>query len=290
MSLSGVYPALPTPFDSKGRVDMISVARLLARAEAHGCQGVVFAGTTGEGSSLSAVEKRDLIRESISHRGPLQVILGLATNSLDEAIWLCKRAADFDCAAVLAMPPSFFRDATCEGGLAWMRALIQASPVPVLAYNFPKYMLHPFTAEALGYLGKLPMFAGCKDSSGTPENLGAFRTAVGSAPSLMTGRELLLPEAKHAGWNGTISGVASVLGNWVCEINKNDAESAAAKVDLLKPIADALRDAGMTPCLKALLHAEGVLETPDMRLPLEPCNPDAVERVKELIHARLGGS
>src|SRR5438270_11988307 len=110
---SGVYPAAVTPFDAKGRVDMVSVAKLLAWFEAGGCAGAVLAGTNGEGPSLSPVEKRDLLRDAKRSipsppapsppegRGGLDLILGIATSSSDEALWLCKQATALGATAAL---------------------------------------------------------------------------------------------------------------------------------------------------------------------------------------------
>src|SRR5690349_2804546 len=88
----GVYPASVTPMLSDGQVDMPSVARILAHFKAAGCKGAVLAGTNGEGPSLSAVEKRDLIRIAVPIFPELKVVAGIATPSLDEAIWLASQA------------------------------------------------------------------------------------------------------------------------------------------------------------------------------------------------------
>src|SRR5690242_13518793 len=119
MLFPGIYPAAVTPFDSKGRVDMVSMAKLLAWFESGGCAGAVLAGTNGEGPSLSAVEKRDLLKASMPLRGKLDLILGVATCSSDEAIWLCKQAANDGAAAVLLMAPYYFREASDAGIAEW---------------------------------------------------------------------------------------------------------------------------------------------------------------------------
>src|SRR4051812_1946026 len=103
----GIYPAAVTPFDEKGRVDILCVARLLAWFESNGCKGAVLAGTNGEGPSLSPVEKRDLLRDAMPLRGTLDLILGIATSSSDEAIWLCKQAGAVGAKAILLMPPYY---------------------------------------------------------------------------------------------------------------------------------------------------------------------------------------
>src|ERR1051325_1116008 len=138
MIAPGVYPAAITPFNSKGKLDEESLAKLLAWFEAGGCKGAVLAGTNGEGPSLSATEKRDLISCAYGLKGKLDLILGIATPSLDEAIWLSRRAADSGAVATLLMPPGYFREASEEGILTWFGAVLNQSPIPVIVYNFPK--------------------------------------------------------------------------------------------------------------------------------------------------------
>src|SRR5688500_12308551 len=69
----GVYPAAVTPMDGEQRVDEPSLAKLLAWFEAAGCRGAVLAGTNGEGPSLSATEKRELIACAAGMRGKLEL-------------------------------------------------------------------------------------------------------------------------------------------------------------------------------------------------------------------------
>src|SRR5438132_298207 len=111
----GCYPAAVTPFREDGEVDQPGMARLLAWFESQGCAGAVLAGTNGEGPSLSAIEKRDLLRAMMPVRGSIDLILGVATPSLSEAVWSCKQAAKIGAAAALVMAPGYFREATEQG-------------------------------------------------------------------------------------------------------------------------------------------------------------------------------
>src|SRR4051812_46324331 len=111
----GCYPAAVTPFREDGEVDQPGMARLLAWFESQGCAGAVLAGTNGEGPSLSAVEKRDLLRAMLPMRGKLELILGVATPSLSEAIWSCRQVAKAGATAALVMAPGYFREASEDG-------------------------------------------------------------------------------------------------------------------------------------------------------------------------------
>jgi dihydrodipicolinate synthase/N-acetylneuraminate lyase len=289
---SGVYPASVTPFDAKGRIDPAGVARLLAWFEAAGCRGVVLAGTNGEGPSLSAVEKRDLIRDGAPHRGSLDLILGIATPSLDEAIWLTKRADEFGAAAVLVMPPSYFRAATEVGIRDWFLRLLDATPCPVLAYNFPKMTGFTLSAELFAALATHERLVGLKDSSGDAANLIPFRQAMPEGRVLFVGDERLLLEALRAGWTGTISGAANVIPQWLSQIvaewNANAIESAEAKFELALPISQAIRDLPQPQSNKATLHRMGLLDRSDPRLPLLPAPEPSIEALMQVLAERLG--
>lgn len=288
---SGAYPACVTPFDSRGRVDMAAVARLLAWFESSGCQGVVLAGTNGEGPSLSAVEKRDLLLGAMNVRGALELILGVATPSLDEAIWSCKQAHRAGAAAVLVMAPFYFRDATEEGIEAWFQDLLDHSPLPVLAYNFPQRSGIVLSASLLARLARHERFAGAKDSSGDEANLASYRSALGTGHALFVGNETLLLKALAHGWTGTISGAANVIPQWLVSVGRewpDHRESAETKFALLQSSVEALR-AGPQPALnKAVLHRLGILPDPRMRPPLVACPDDRVAAAMAALEASLG--
>jgi Dihydrodipicolinate synthase/N-acetylneuraminate lyase len=89
---AGVHVAAITPFTREGTIDAPYFVRLLAHFEAHGAQGVVVAGSTGEGPSLSAPEKAQLYELAVQGRGRLQVIAGVLSCSLTKrSIWRGRR-------------------------------------------------------------------------------------------------------------------------------------------------------------------------------------------------------
>lgn len=249
-----------------------------------------MAGTNGEGPSLSAPEKRDLLAVAAPLRGKLDLVLGIATPSLDEATWLCKRAADHG-AACLVMPPGYFRNVSETGIRDWFLRLLDASPAPILAYNFPKMTGVVLSPELLRALAGHPRMAGIKDSSGERENLTAYAQVL-PGHAKYVGDETLLVDALECGWSGTISGASNVIPEWTSAIvgdwTAGQSESARAKFDLALPAIEAIR-AGPQPVLnKALLHRLGILERPDPRLPLEPPPEERVAQVLDVLLVRLG--
>lgn len=288
----GCYPAAITPFDSKGQVDRVGVARLLAWFEACGCMGAVLAGTNGEGPSLSAPEKRDLLKDAVPLRGKLDLILGIATPSLTEAVWLSKQAATLGAAATLVMPPSYFQEASPKGITGWFMKLLDDSSCPLLAYNFPRRTGITFSAEMLATFVTHPNFAGIKDSSGDEGNLACYADVLLPHSKLLyVGDETLLLRALAKGWTGTISGASNVIPRWISTIVREfdfDRESAETKHALIEPALRAIRSAPQPACHKALLSQMGVLDLADTRLPLLPIPPETVEKVGQTIFAATG--
>jgi dihydrodipicolinate synthase/N-acetylneuraminate lyase len=274
----GVYPAAVTPMTAQGQVDGPSVARLLAYFEAAGCKGAVLAGTNGEGPSLSAVEKRDLLRLANACRGRLELVLGIATPSLDEARWSCEQAGKNGAKAVLVMPPSYFRTASEDGIAEWFESLADGSPVPLLAYNFPKMTGFTMSPSFVARLASHPNIVGFKDSSGEAANLAPYREAAGKR-LLFVGDETLLLEALAKGWTGTISGAANCVPQWLSQIV---ATRDATKFEVLLPVVRAVRSQPQPATNKAVLHALGVIETPHPRLPLKAADPAIVLQTMEL--------
>lgn len=288
----GVYTALVTPYDSAGKPEPLGVARLLAHAEASGCQGVVLAGTNGEGPSLSPVEKRDLLSHACRAKGSLKLILGLATSSLDEAIWLGKQASKLGADALLVMPPYYFRNVT-EGGIeAWLTAVCDAVVLPVLIYNHPAMSGFPLSVGLVERMMRHERCVGLKDSSGEAANLLAYRRLVPEGKSLFVGDERLLPDALRAEWSGSISGAANVIPEWLVQICRAhfDADEAlsCARFEIALPVLQALRAAPQPATNKAVLHALGLLDRPQVRPPLEPPTDEQIATVLKSLQEQIG--
>lgn len=279
-----------TPMNSAGVPDTLSAARLLARFESHGCQGVVLAGTNGEGPSLAAVEKRDLLRELVPARHQMRLILGVATPSLSEAVWSVSQAGKAGADAALVMPPAYFFEAGINQIRDWFWHLMDASPVGILVYNYPKRTGGiVLTADLLTELAEHPRFLGAKDSSGDTRNLTEYREAVRDEHCLLVGDETLLWRALEAGWQGTISGAANLLSAHLAQIVKDyqsgEKERAETRFRLIEPLIQAIRRHPQPATTKAVLHVWGAIAAPEVRLPLAKGEPDPL---RNLIESKLG--
>ena len=267
----GCYPAAVTPMLPSGEIDQPGMARLLAWFESKGCAGAVIAGTNGEGPSLAAVEKRDLLRAMIPVRGKLDLILGIATPSISEALWSCSQAAKAGAAAALVMPPSYFREATPQGLHDWFERLLDGAGLPILIYNFPQRTGITLDGEFLSQFAQHPNLAGAKDSSGSAENLQGYARAL-PGKALFVGNETLLIQALQEGWTGTISGAANVVTTWLAQVvelwHSGNHDRAQLKFQMVFPALEAIRKMPQPAANKAMLAKLGIIDSPAVRLPL----------------------
>ncbi len=205
----GIYTALITPFTTDGELDEPLLMRLLAFQEAAGVQGVVVAGSTGEGPSLSVPEKVALYEIASRTRGQLRIVTGILSCSLNEALYLARQAARAGCDALMVAPP-FYYHAPLEGLIAFYRTLLKATELPVILYNIPQLSRTPLPIALVEALLPHPNLLGIKDSSGDPESLHAY---LNFAPRLKVwvGEEKLLLENLRRGGAGSISGLANLV-------------------------------------------------------------------------------
>jgi dihydrodipicolinate synthase/N-acetylneuraminate lyase len=250
----------------------------------------VLAGTNGEGPSLSAPEERDLLRTAAPLAEGLELILGVATSSLDEAIRTSSQAAQLNAAACLVMPPSYFREAREEDVARWYEALMQKAAIPILLYNLPQRTGMTLSPSLLRRLASNDWCAGIKDSSGVADNLAAYASALsGTGKAMLVGDETLLWQALEAGWTGTISGAANVLPGWLSTIVREydaDRPSAETKFGLLEPAIRKLRSLPQPSANKAFLKRLGVLDSAQMVLPLAAYEGDLPDDVLRLAGAK----
>lgn len=229
--ISGAYTALVTPFGADGEIDYPGVARLLAWHESEGMTGVVVAGTNGEGQSLSAVEKRDLIAFACKHAGNPQVLLGAGTCSLPEARWLCKQAGNAGAVAALVLPPFYFK-AEERGIEKWFTELIAGSDLPIVVYNFPQTTGITLSPALIGRLFELERAVGIKDSSGNRELMEAYlEQARVAGRAMLVGDERLLLGCLAGGGSGTISGIANSFPRLISRQVSERSEALQALID-----------------------------------------------------------
>jgi 4-hydroxy-2-oxoglutarate aldolase len=285
---AGIFPPVTTPFDpATGDVAPQQFRENLTRLLAAGVDGVVVSGSTGEAPLLDPDEQQHLVglaRETFQNGK--WVIAGTGGESTRQTIAASQAAATAGASAVLVRPPSYFSAAvTPETLAAHYRAVADASPVPVIVYNIPKYTHLALAPALLQQLTSHERIIGVKDSSGDPKSLAAYREAVPQWAVLVGGASLLF-SALELGCQGGILGVScfapELCVQLIRELEQGHRAAAGALQERITPldkeIVGRLGPAGV----KAAMDAVGLHGGP-VRPPLAPISPADRERVRALV-------
>ena len=162
-----VVTAMVTPFGSDGSLDLdaaVSLARWLAD---HGSDGLVVAGTTGEGPVLSDDEKLQLWR-AVAGAVTIPVVAGTGSNDTAHSVELTRRAAACGVAGALVVTPYYNRPS--QAGLeGHFRAVAAASDLPIVIYDIPVRTGRKVSHDVLVRLARdVPTVLGVKDATGDP--------------------------------------------------------------------------------------------------------------------------
>jgi 4-hydroxy-tetrahydrodipicolinate synthase len=153
-TISGVLPAMVTPFDDDGALDVPGARRLARHLVDNGAHGLVVAGTTGESPTLSDTEKRqlfDAVRDEIGGDGTL--ICGTGSNDTHHTVELTRAAVSASADAVLVVTP-YYNKPNRTGLRAHFAAAAEAAgETPVVLYNIPSRCVVNLDPEFLAELG-----------------------------------------------------------------------------------------------------------------------------------------
>lgn len=157
--------AMVTPFDDDGALDL-DAARDLARwLCANGSDGLVVAGTTGEGPVLSDAEKLDLFA-AVAEAVDAPVVAGTGTNNTAHDVQLTRRLAGTGVAGVLVVCPYYSRPSQA-GIAAHVTAIADATELPVMVYDIPVRSGRRIATETmLGLARDVRNVVAVKDASG----------------------------------------------------------------------------------------------------------------------------
>lgn len=194
--LKGIMPPIATPF-LNGEVAYNKLAENISRWNKTGLSGYVAMGSNGESVYLSREEKLRLV-ETVKKNmaGDKTLMAGTGSDSIAETISLTNDAAQRGADAALILTPSFYKgQMKHDAFLRYFTAVADASRIPILIYNVPKFTGVDIEAATAAKLAEHPNIIGLKNSSEniahlseivhqTPED---FQTFVGTASVLYAG-------------------------------------------------------------------------------------------------------
>jgi len=281
-----------TPFDDRGGLDL-DVASTLARwLVEHGSDGLVVAGTTGEGSTLTDEEKLDLWR-AVAGAVTVPVIANTGSNDTAHSVHLTREAAACGAAGVLAVTPYYNRPSQ-TGMEAHFRAIAGATDLPVMLYDIPVRSGRKISHDVMLRLAQeVPNMAGVKDAAA---DVAATARLIAAAPphfEIYSGNDDHTLPLLAVGAVGVV-GVAThwiglEMAEMIAAVGKGDLAHAREINDrLLESYLFETGDAAPNPIpTKAMMRTLG-LAVGECRLPMGPA-PQGLEAGARQVYAALHG-
>lgn len=289
-ALRGLYVPLVTPFTPDGELAAAALEKLASSVLDDGAAGLVALGTTGEAATLSAAERHTVLDvcAAVCRRRGAPLIAGAGSNdTAGTARALRDLAAWPEVTAALTVVPYYTRPSPA-GIVAHFRLLAAQSPVPLVVYNVPYRTGTTLSARVLSELAGIPGIVGTKHAvGGIDADTVTLLAGLPASFSVLAGDDLFASPLLALGAAGGIlasahlrtGGFAALIAAW----QSGDATRARELGHRLVPLSAALFAEPNPAVIKGVLHAQGMIPSPAVRLPLLPARRDTVQAALGLL-------
>ena len=290
MDLNGLYVPLITPFTASGELASGALEALAHQVLDDGAAGVVALGTTGEPATLTEAERHRVLDvcARVCRERSATLIAGAGSNDTAASARALAALAQWpEVSAALTVVPYYTRPSEA-GVVAHFTELAAASPVPLVIYNIPQRTGVEIGWRALRRLAELPGVAGMKQAVGgvdadtvmlLAERPDGFAVLCGddmfASPLLALGASGAIMASAHL----CTSAFAELIAAW----RSGAAGRARALGHRLTPVAAALFAEPNPTVIKGVLHAQGRIPSPAVRLPLLEASAASVAAAQEAL-------
>ena len=269
---TGMATALITPMTPDG-VDLPALEKLVNEQIAKGIHALVAIGTTGEASTLSMEEKRQVVRCVVqTAAGRVPVIAGTGANCTAHAIENTRMACQEGVDAVLVVTP-YYNKATQSGLVAHFTAVADASDKPVILYNVPGRTGCNLLPATVAKLADHEKIVGVKEASGNMSQVVELIALCGDKIAVYSGEDALTVAMMAMGGLGCISVLSNVVPDLASDMTNKffagDLKGAAALQCKMLPLINCLFSQVNPIPAKAAVAAMGICQDV-LRLPLTP--------------------
>ena len=273
---TGAATAIITPMTENG-VDYESFGRLIDWQIAEGIDAIVVGGTTGEGSTLTDEEHREIIRFSVERAaGKTPIIAGTGSNDTDYAVDLTKFAKEAGADAALVVTP-YYNKATQKGLIKMYETIADAGQLPIILYNVPSRTGVAIEPKTVAALAEHPLIVGLKEANGDISKAVEVMALAGDKIDLYSGNDDQIVPLLSIGGKGVISVLSNVLPaetSRMCKLyfEGNVREAAKEQLRLLALTKALFSEVNPIP-VKAAMAAMGYCSE-NIRMPLTPMEDD----------------
>jgi 4-hydroxy-2-oxoglutarate aldolase len=210
MNLSGIFPAVTTPFAPDGGVSLADLRANIAQYNRLRLAGYVLNGSTGESVLLKWDEVERVWEAAKEAAAPGKILIaGTAAESTVETIEHTNRAAALGCDVALVRTPHYFKPQMTPDALAeFYLRVADASRIPILLYSVPIFTQLVLKAAVVARVASHSNIIGMKDSSGDLAGVSEILGVVPKDFQMLVGSVSVLHESLEIGGKGAILAVA----------------------------------------------------------------------------------
>jgi 4-hydroxy-tetrahydrodipicolinate synthase len=287
-ALGRVLSAIVTPMRPDGSIDLDAAQRVATHLVDSGHDGLVVSGTTGESPTTSADEKDELLRAVIGAVGDRCVVIaGAGSNDTAKSIESVRLAQKAGADAVLAVTP-YYNKPPQAGLVAHFTALADASDLPVMVYDIPGRSGIAIARETYLRIAEHDRITAVKDARGDLWFAGEMMRETGldwySGDDAMNLAHFVNGAVGFVGVTSQVApGAYREMADAVVEGRWDDARAVHRRlVPLVNAVMNVTQGAIMA---KAGLTAQGLIDSPAVRLPLVPADEAQTTLVREALAA-----
>ncbi|MHB1538186.1 MAG: 4-hydroxy-tetrahydrodipicolinate synthase [Solirubrobacteraceae bacterium] len=275
LKLGTVLTAIVTPFDASGAVNEESFVALMHHLAAHGSDGFVVCGTTGEAATLDDEEHLRLVELALRERpAGVSIVAGTGSNDTRHAVKLTQRTTELGVDATLSVTPYYNRPSPL-GIQRHYEAVAEATDRPILLYNIPARTGTNMPPELLARLAQIEHVDGVKQANAAElQRIDGLELYAGDDGSFARTLEL--------GGAGGILVASHVVGDQMARM-ASEPERRAEIDASLRDVYDVLFLTASPTCTKAALDMLGH-DVGGLRLPLVPASEEELAEVRAVLH------
>jgi 4-hydroxy-tetrahydrodipicolinate synthase len=272
--LGTILTAIVTPFDEQGRVDDEAFVALMGHLAAHGSDGFVVCGTTGEAATLTDEEHLALIGLAVRERPPgTTVVGGTGSNDTRHAVHLTEAATELGVDATLSVTP-YYNKPSPRGIVAHYEEVARATDRPILLYNIPGRTAVNMGPELLARLAQIEHVDGVKQS-----NDDELQPIEGL--ELYTGNDPSFARTLDIGGAGAISVASHIVGDEMRRMVEEPERRHEIDASL-QDVYEVLFMTASPTCTKAALNMLGH-KVGGLRLPLIEASAEELDAVRTML-------
>ena len=220
MKLSGVMPALITPFDASNKIDFKAFEKLLTHLREAGVTGWVPNGSTGEYFSQSREERRDVLQFVKEFARPGEILIaGTNAPATREVIEQTAMARDIGYDTVLLAPPFYTRPTQAEL-IKHYEAVLGAVDVNLVLYSYPAKDGSDISFELMDHFADNPRVIGIKESSGVLQRAIDIASRYEGKIQLVSGSDDIALDCMFWGAESWICGPSNCMAKACCDLDR----------------------------------------------------------------------